>query len=188
MPEFSEFRYGELEYREDGPADDDYIGKSIGGTILRYGDEATFPWGKGAVRARRVRGCFQAGPDCQPDAPADASDSAQRRGRQPSGQGYADRVERQQSGLLNNSAGRDTVNLDVRMKILRGQSIEFQGEHRPDSGRHPGCQRRQPVWAWHCRQARVPRQQGRHPCGNALLGGLLYRDGVPNWPVRSAQA
>ena len=123
MPEFSEFRYGALEYREDGPADDDYLGKSIGGTILRYGDEATFPWGKerfepGAfgdvskldLIANRMHQRMQpiarngaGGNLVVKDTPSELSGTVR---------------------LLNNTAGRDT-DLEVRMKILRGQSIEF---------------------------------------------------------------
>ena len=168
MPEYAEFRYGELEYREDGPADDDYLGKSIGGTILRYGDEATFPWGK----ERFEPGAF--GDVSKLDLIANRMHQRMqpiaRNGA--NGNLVVKDTPTELSGtvrLLNNSAGRDT-DLEVRMGLLRGQSIEFQGEYRPDRRRHPGCQRREPVWPRHCRQTRVPGQQGRHPCGNAILG------------------
>ena len=126
MPEFSEFRYGELEYREDGPADDDYLGKSIGGTILRYGDEATFPWGK----ERFEPGAF--GDVSKLDLIANRMHQRMqpiaRNGEK--GNLVVKDTPTELSGtvrLLNNSAGRDT-DLEVRMGLLRGQSIEFQAK------------------------------------------------------------
>ena len=70
MPDFHEYRdylYDDFEFRQD---DDTGLGV-VTGTIVKYGDVATFPWGKErSSKTGCVRGCFH-GLDLirQPDAP-----------------------------------------------------------------------------------------------------------------------
>ena len=121
MPEFNEYRYSALEYREEAAESEDFLGVTLGGPVLNYGDIAQLPWGKerfepGAfgdiskltVRANRMH---------QREMPLGVT-----------GENlvYTDTAKALSAEikLLNTTAGRDTA-VDVRQKVLAGQSVEF---------------------------------------------------------------
>ena len=129
MPEnITEYRYAPLEWREEEPANDDFLGAVIGGPVLNYGDVATLPWGKERF---------------EPGAFGDLSKLtliANRMherplpiGRTGSNLVYTDSPERLSAEikLLNTTAGRDTL-VDVRQGILQGQSVEFRATKERD--------------------------------------------------------
>ena len=123
MPDFNEFRdylYDDFEFREDS---DTGLGV-VTGTIVKYGDVATFPWGTEEVKA----GAY---------GKLDGVDLYANRmhvRQQPLGSTLNGRVKvtdspealRGEVRLPDTSSGRDTA-YEVADKILRGLSKEFRG-------------------------------------------------------------
>ena len=68
MPEFNEYRYSALEYREEAAESEDFLGVTLGGPVLNYGDIAQLPWGKERFEPGAFRRCFQVDCSGQPDA------------------------------------------------------------------------------------------------------------------------
>ena len=121
MPEFNEYRYSALEYREEAAESEDFLGVTLGGPVLNYGDIAQLPWGKERF---------------EPGAFGDVSKLTVRANRMHqremplgvTGENlvYTDTAKALSAEikLLNTTAGRDTA-VDVRQKVLAGQSVEF---------------------------------------------------------------
>ena len=129
MPDFSEFRYAPLEFRET----EEGLGV-IEGTVIRYGDVATFPWGTEEIKAGAF-GKLEG---------VDLYANRMHNRDEPIGNTLNGRLKitdsptamRAELTLPNNSAGRD-VAYEVADGELRGLSIEmrvgkdvFQGSHR----------------------------------------------------------
>ena len=129
MPDFSEYRYAPLEFRET----EEGLGV-IEGTVIRYGDVATFPWGTEEIKAGAF-GKLEG---------VDLYANRMHNRDEPIGNTLNGRLKitdsptamRAELTLPNNSAGRD-VAYEVADGELRGLSIEmrvgkdlFQGSHR----------------------------------------------------------
>ena len=117
MPEnVSEYRYADFEYR----ASDDGLG-TVSGTIIRYGDKASFPWGTEEIKA----GAFGdvEGADLIANRMHQRTQPLARTGV---GLRITDTPEQMigEVTLPDTSVGRDTA-VEVGKRILRGLSLEF---------------------------------------------------------------
>ena len=111
----NEFRYSDLEFRQD----ENGLGV-VTGTVIRYGDVATLPWGTEEFKAGAFTGRME-------DLIANRMHSrTQPLARTGSGLSVTDDEEALQAEvtLPDTSSGRDTA-VELAQRILRGLSLEF---------------------------------------------------------------
>ena len=120
MPDFSEYRYAEFEYRQ---GDGENTLGTIAGTIIRYGDKATFPWGTEEIEP----GAFGAlaGQDLYVNRMHERSQPIARTPDPALVITDGDDAMRAEIKLPKSSAWAQMVDDEVRRGVLRGLSLEF---------------------------------------------------------------